>query len=130
MVKNVMYYLVIATLSGCAQINHWEPSLSYHTKDQQQEHLDRNECAALSGQTTPGMGQQMLKGAAVGGVVGGATGAISGAILGDPLVGAAAGGAIGAMGGSIYKGYQANEQYKKTYQACLRGRGYRISVIE
>jgi outer membrane lipoprotein SlyB len=52
-------------------------------------------------------------------------GAAIGAIAGSAVTGAA-GGAIFAIPAGLWKGYEANEDFKRSFKICMRQRGHTL----
>ena len=71
-------------------------------------------------------GREALKGGAAGGLLGAAAGAAIGAVTGSPGTGAAIGAAAGGIGGAAQQGISGDEQFKRAFISCMRGRGHNV----
>lgn len=119
--------LFIAILfSGCASYSNWQPVVDpANDKNAAKIPADQEQCKQLASQAGS-VGTETAKGAAVGGLLGAAAGAAIGAAVGSPGTGAAVGAASGGMGGGTYSGVSADEQYKRAFISCMRGRGHNV----
>lgn len=117
----------ILLLSGCATQTGWTPTVDpYGDPNAYRLNQDMAECQQLAHQASGGTARETAKGAAVGGLLGAATGAALGAISGDAGTGAAYGAAIGGIGGGAKQGFQAEDQFKRSYINCMRNRGHNV----
>ena len=125
-IKTCLLAVGLALLSGCATYSGWQPVADTHN-DPNAANLakDTEECKALAGEAGA-VGTETAKGAATGGLLGAAAGAAIGAVTGNPGSGAAIGAAAGGIGGGTYTGVSGDEQYKRAYINCMRGRGHNI----
>ena len=124
--NNLSTMLVLSALAtGCASMSGWHPIVDPRM-DQHPEtvHLDMGECKALADQASD-ITKEVGMGAAVGAVTGAAGGAAVGAIAGSAATGAA-GGAILAIPAGLWKGYEANEDFKRSFKTCMRQRGHTL----
>jgi len=118
--------LVLSALAtGCASMSGWrpvvDPRMDQHPETAQRDML---ECKALADQASD-ITKEVAMGAGVGAVTGAATGAAVGAIAGSAATGAA-GGAILAVPAGLWKGYEANEDFKRAFKNCMRQRGHTL----
>ena len=113
-------------LSGCATYSGWQP-VADTQNDPNAANLtkDTEECKALASEAGS-VGTETAKGAATGGLLGAAAGAAIGAVTGNPGSGAAIGAAAGGIGGGAYTGISGDDNYKRAYTNCMRGRGHNI----
>lgn len=113
-------------LSGCATYGGWQPVVDT-SRDPNAANVSRDteECRGLA-QQAGSTGTEAAKGVAVGGLLGAATGAAIGAAVGSPGTGAAIGAAAGGMGGGTYSGLSGDEQFKRAFINCMRGRGHNV----
>jgi outer membrane lipoprotein SlyB len=121
-------FLIIITilLSGCYSQGGWTPTVDpYNDPNAYRINQDIAECRELAGQASGGTAKETAIGAGVGAIIGAAGGAIAGALGGNPATGAAIGAAAGGFGGGAKQGLSAEEQYKRSYSSCMRGRGHR-----
>lgn len=116
----------LVVLSGCATYGGYQPTVD-SSRDRHPEYIsqDMAECKQLARQASS-IGTETLKGGAAGALIGGAAGAAIGAVVGNPAVGAALGGAAGGIGGATNTGVDADNQFKRAYINCMRGRGHAI----
>ncbi len=124
--NNVSTLLVLSVLAtGCASISGWRPIVDTRM-DKHPETVNRDtaECKALADQASD-ITKEIGMGAAVGAVTGAAGGAAVGAIAGSAATGAA-GGAILAIPAGLWKGYEANEDFKRAFKTCMRQRGHTL----
>lgn len=117
--------LLPALLTGCASMSGWHPVVD-NRMDQHPETAQRDmvECKALADQASD-ITKEVGMGAGVGAVTGAAGGAAVGAIAGSAATGAA-GGAILAIPAGLWKGYEANEDFKRAFKTCMRQRGHTV----
>ena len=118
--------LVLSALAtGCASMSGWHPIVD-HRMDQHPETVQRDmvECKTLAKQASD-ITKEIGMGAGVGAVTGAAGGAAVGAIAGSAATGAA-GGAILAIPAGLWKGYEANEDFKRAFKTCMRQRGHTL----
>lgn len=118
--------LAISTLaSGCASMSGWHPTIDPRM-DSHPETAQRDmvECKALADQASD-ITKEVAMGAGVGAVTGAAGGAAIGAVAGSAATGAA-GGAILAIPAGLWKGYEANENFKRAFKTCMRQRGHTL----
>ncbi|EIC30256.1 hypothetical protein Metal_2539 [Methylomicrobium album BG8] len=85
---------------------------------------DMGECKELAKQASD-ITKEVGMGAGVGAVTGAAGGAAVGAIAGSAATGAA-GGALLAIPAGLWKGYEANEDFKRAFKTCMRQRGHKL----
>ena len=118
--------VVILIANGCATYGGYQPTVDpYNDPHIGRLQQDGVECGNLAKQAGS-FGTDTLKGAGVGALVGAAGGAAMGAIWGNPATGAAAGAAIGGIGGGATQGMDADNNYKRAYNNCMRGRGHNV----
>ena len=118
--------LVLSALAtGCASMSGWHPIVDPRM-DQHPETVQRDmvECKDLAKQASD-ITKEVAMGAGVGAVTGAAGGAAVGAIAGSAATGAA-GGAILAIPAGLWKGYEANEDFKRSFKTCMRQRGHTL----
>nr|WP_081423418.1 glycine zipper family protein [Methylococcus capsulatus] len=127
MLKSVPILLMSAVaVSGCATYTGWKPTYdTYKDPNAARISLDEEECRMLA-KEAGSAGTEALKGGAVGGLVGAAAGAAIGAAVGSPGTGAAIGAATGGIGGATQQGVSGDEQYKRAFINCMRGRGHNV----
>ncbi|MDD2768244.1 MAG: glycine zipper family protein [Methylococcus sp.] len=127
MLKNISVLLAAAVaVSGCATYTGWTPTYdSYKDPNSARIPLDEQECQMMAKQAGS-TGTEALKGGVVGGLVGAAAGAAVGAAVGNPGTGAAIGAASGGIGGATYQGVSGDDQYKRAFINCMRGRGHNV----
>jgi hypothetical protein len=118
--------LVLSALAtGCASVSGWhpiiDPRLDKHPDTVQRDTL---ECKSLADQASD-ITKEVGMGAGVGAVTGAAGGAAVGAVAGSAATGAAAG-AILAIPAGLWEGYQANEDFKRSFKTCMRQRGHTL----
>lgn len=118
--------LALSTLaSGCASVSGWrpiiDPRLDQHPETAQRDML---ECKTLADQASD-ITKEVGLGAGVGAVTGAAGGAAVGAVAGSAATGAAAG-AILAIPAGLWEGYEANENFKRSFKTCMRQRGHTL----
>jgi hypothetical protein len=124
----VVGLIAVVTLiaNGCATYGGYQPTVDpYNDPNIGRLQQDEAECGNLAKQAGS-FGTDTLKGAGVGALVGAAGGAAMGAIWGNPATGAAAGAAIGGIGGGATQGMDADNNYKRAYNNCMRGRGHNV----
>jgi hypothetical protein len=119
--------IVIAILlSGCYSYGGWSPVVDpYNDPNPSRVQQDQLECQSLARQAGS-TGTEVAQGGAAGGLIGAATGAAIGAAVGDPGTGAAVGAAAGGIGGATMQGMGGEDQFKRTYINCMRGRGHNV----
>ncbi len=122
----ILMSALLLGLQGCASYSNWQPVAdTQNDKNAANLPKDTEECRSLASQAGS-VGTESAKGVAVGGLLGAATGAAVGAVVGNPGGGAAIGAATGGIGGGAYTGVNADDQYKRAYINCMRGRGHNI----
>ncbi len=113
-------------LSACYSQGGWTPTVDpYNDPNAYRINQDISECKQLAQQASNGVGKEVAIGAGTGALLGAATGAVVGAFGGNPASGAAIGAAAGGLGGGARQGFSAEEQFKRAYSSCMRGRGHR-----
>jgi len=114
-------------MSGCASQGNWSPTVDpYDDPNAANISRDKVECRQLAQNAGGGTAREVGKGALIGGAIGAAAGAALGAAVGSPGSGAAAGAAIGGFGGGAKQGFGSEENYKRAYINCMRGRGHNV----
>jgi len=127
MKKNSLLTLLVlsALATGCASMSGWrpivDPRMDQHPETAQRDML---ECKTLADRASD-ITKEIGMGAGVGAVTGAAGGAAVGAIAGSAATGAA-GGAILAIPAGVWKGYEANEDFKRSFKTCMRQRGHTL----
>ena len=112
--------------SGCATYGGYQPVVdAQNDPNAYRINQDMEECRALAGQAG-NTGTETMKGAGAGALIGAAGGAAMGAIVGNPATGAAIGATVGGIGGAANQGMDADNQFKRAYINCLRGRGHNV----
>ena len=112
--------------SGCATYGGYQPVVDpYNDPNIGRLEQDKAECGSLANQAGS-VGAETMKGVGVGALIGAAGGAAMGAIYGNPATGAATGAAIGGIGGGANQGIDADNQYKRAFNNCMRGRGHNV----
>jgi len=112
---------------GCATKGGYKPTIdSYNDPNAGRIAQDLAECKQLAEQAAGDTAKETGKGALVGGLLGAAAGAAIGAATGNAGTGAAVGAAAGGIGGGAKEGFGAEEQFKRSYQKCMRGRGHTV----
>lgn len=126
MKRKFEFVLVSALFTGCASYSNWQP-VADPANDRNAANLgvDTEQCRQLASQAGS-VGTETAKGVAAGGLLGAAAGAAIGAVAGDPGAGAAIGAAAGGIGGGAATGISADDQYKRAFINCMRGRGHNI----
>ncbi len=148
--------LISSGLVGCASQTGWKPTVdtnnnqsfsnnqnSQNTLNNQsfgnnqsygnnqgsnQLNQDMKECEALASEASGGTATETAIGAGVGGLLGAAGGAGIGALVGGKAgIGAAIGAGAGALAGGAKQGLQAEDQYKRAFNSCLRQRGHKVA---
>ena len=115
--------MLSALATGCASMSGWHPIVDPRIdKHPETVQSDTVECKALADQASDIM-KEVGMGAGVGAVTGAAGGAAVGAIAGSAATGAA-GGAILAIPVGLWKGYGANEDFKRAFKTCMRQRDH------
>lgn len=124
--NNLSTMLVLSALAtGCASMSGWHPIVDPRMdKHPETVQGDTVECKVLADQASDIM-KEVGMGAGVGAVTGAAGGAAVGAIAGSAATGAA-GGAILAIPAGLWKGYEANEDFKRSFKTCMRQRGHTL----
>ena len=118
--------LILGLLSGCASYSGWQPVVDPgNDRNAANIGVDTEACRQLASQAGS-TGTETAKGVAVGGLLGAAAGAAIGAVAGNPGGGAAIGAAAGGLGGGATTGISADDQYKRAYINCMRGRGHNV----
>ncbi len=116
----------VIVAGGCATYGGYQPVVDpYNDPNIGRLEQDKSECASLANQAGS-FGSETMKGAGVGALIGAAGGAAMGAIYGNPATGAATGAAIGGIGGGATQGMDADNQYKRAFNNCMRGRGHNV----
>lgn len=126
MMHKLQLVLMVVLVSGCASYSNWQP-VADPANDRNAANLgvDTEQCRQLASQAGS-VGTETAKGVAAGGLLGAAAGAAIGAVAGNPGAGAAIGAAAGGIGGGTGTGISADDQYKRAYINCMRGRGHNI----
>ena len=119
---NLSIMLVLSALAtGCASMSGWhpivDPRMDKHSETVQRDMVERKQLAKQASDIT--------KEVALGAGVGAVTGAAGGAIAGSAATGAA-GGAILAIPAGLWKGYEANEDFKRVFKTCMRQRDHTL----
>lgn len=118
--------ITTALLSGCYSQGGWTPTVDpYNDPNAYRINQDIAECKQLASQASGGTAKETAIGAGTGALLGAAGGAVVGAITGNPGTGAAIGAAAGGFGGGAKQGFSSEEQFKRAYSSCMRGRGHR-----
>ncbi len=119
--------MVALWISGCASYGGWEPTVDA-SRDMNRDTLARDlaECKELASKASGGTATEAAKGTGAGAVIGAAAGAVIGAVSGSAGSGAALGAAIGGAGGGVHEGVSAEQQYKRSYIKCMKGRGHPV----
>jgi outer membrane lipoprotein SlyB len=113
-------------VSGCYSYGGWTPTVdAYNDPNAYRINQDMAECKQLASNASGGAAKETAIGAGVGGLVGAAGGAVVGAFTGNPAAGAAIGAAAGGFGGAAKQGFSSEDQYRRAYSSCMRGRGHR-----
>lgn len=116
----------VLLLSGCYSYGGWQPTVdTYKDPNVQRLEQDKVECQGLARQAGS-TGTEAAQGGVAGGVIGAAAGAAIGAAVGNPGTGAAIGAASGGIGGATMQGVGGEEQFKRAYINCMRGRGHNV----
>lgn len=130
LMKKITLSIVIlgsALLTGCYSHGGWTPTIDpANDPNAYRINQDMAECQQLAKQASGGTVKETAIGAGVGGLVGAAGGAVVGAFTGNPGAGAAIGAAAGGFGGAAKQGFSAEDQFKRAYSNCMRGRGHRV----
>jgi hypothetical protein len=118
--------LPIFFLSGCATYGRYEPTVDV-AADRNPQFLqqDTADCRELA-KNASSTGKNTAMGVGAGALLGGAAGAAIGAVVGNPATGAALGAAAGGIGGGANAGMDADNQFKRAYINCMRGRGHNV----
>lgn len=113
--------------TGCASKGGYQPTVdTYGDPNPERIPQDTAECRQLAERASGDTAEEAGKGALVGGLIGAAAGAAIGAAVGAPGTGAAVGAAAGGLGGATKEGLSAEEQFKRSYQNCMRNRGHNV----
>jgi len=118
--------LVLSVLAtGCASMSGWHPIIDPRL-DQHPETVQRDmvECKSLAEQASD-ITKEVAMGAGVAAVTGAAGGAAMGAAAGSAATGAAVGSVL-AIPAGLWEGYQANEEFKRSFKTCMRQRGHSV----
>jgi hypothetical protein len=111
---------------GCATYGGYQPVVDpANDPNAYRINQDTEECRALA-RDAGAAGTETLKGAGAGALIGAAGGAALGAITGNPATGAAIGATVGGIGGAANQGVDADNQFKRAYINCMRGRGHNV----
>jgi len=122
------FLIVLSTLNvgGCATYTGWEPVVDPATdRNPAMIQQDTAECKMLARQAGS-TATEAMKGGVAGALIGGAGGAALGALTGNAGRGAAIGAAAGGIGGAAQQGASGDEQYKRAFINCMRGRGHNV----
>lgn len=124
--KKFTVLFLMGLFSGCASYSNWQP-VADPANDRNAANIGRDtqECRQLASQAGA-VGTETAKGVATGGLLGAAAGAAIGAVAGNPGAGAAIGAAAGGIGGGTSTGVDADNEFKRAYINCMRGRGHNI----
>ncbi len=116
-------FSILAT--GCASMSGWHPIIDPRM-DQHPETVQRDmvECKSLAEQASD-ITKEVAMGAGVAAVTGAAGGAAMGAAAGSAATGAAVGSVL-AIPAGLWEGYQANEEFKRSFKTCMRQRGHSV----
>lgn len=126
MFKRIVSLAAGIALAGCYSYGGWQPVVdTYNDPNAQRIEQDKVECQNLARQAGA-TGTEAAQGGVVGGLIGAAAGAAVGAAVGNPGTGAAIGAATGGIGGAANQGVGAEEQFKRAYINCMRGRGHNV----
>lgn len=106
------------------QQNYQQPYYQPQSYQQNNYPLDEQECQRLA-ENSSNFGSQTVQGGLVGALGGAAGGAALGAIIDDPAKGAMIGSVLG-IAGAGYGAYNADQQYKSSFNKCMRNRGYNV----
>jgi len=128
MSKTIAGLIVGALLfSGCATRGGYEPTVDpYGDPRADRIGQDLYECRSLAYQSSGDTASNTARGTVIGGLIGAAAGAAIGAAAGDAGTGAAVGAAAGGFSGGAKEGFNTEEQFKRAYQNCMRGRGHNV----
>jgi outer membrane lipoprotein SlyB len=126
MYKLLVSIAVSGLLAGCYSYGGWQPVVdTYNDPNAQRIEQDKVECQNLAKQAGS-TGTEAAQGGIAGGLIGAAAGAAIGAAVGNPGTGAAIGAASGGIGGAATQGVSGEEQFKRAYINCMRGRGHNV----
>lgn len=118
--------IIFVGLIGCNTYGGYHPTVDpKYDRNAQYIQQDMIECKELASQAGS-FGTETAKGLGVGALIGGAGGAVAGAFLGNPGMGAAVGASAGAFGGAATQGYEADHNYKRAFNTCMRNRGHTV----
>ncbi len=129
MLKRIIVVFAVAGLlfTGCASKGGYTPTVDpYGDPNAGRISQDTAECRTLAERASGGTAEKAGKGALVGGLLGAAAGAAIGAAVGSPGTGAAVGAAAGGLGGGAKEGLGAEDDFKRSYQNCMRNRGHNV----
>lgn len=119
-------FATVVLATGCATYGGYQPVVDpANDPNAYRINQDMQECQALANQAGSAT-TETLKGAGAGALIGAAGGAALGAITGNPATGAAIGATVGGIGGAANQGVDADNQYKRAYINCMRGRGHNV----
>jgi uncharacterized membrane protein len=125
-IKIIILVSLISSLCGCASYGNYQPVVDIgNNQNNVNLQKDMMECRQLAEQTS-NTGTEALKSGVGGAAIGAGVGALSGLIFNNPGMGAAGGAIIGATGASIYSGVSSEDQFKRSYINCMRGRGHNV----
>jgi outer membrane lipoprotein SlyB len=115
-------------LAGCAEYGGYRPAVdTYNDPNAANVSRDQADCREVARQASGGTAAQAATGGVVGGLLGGAAGAAIGAASGNRAgTGAAIGAAAAGLGGGVYKGIEADQNFKDAYRTCMRNRGHTV----
>ncbi len=123
----ILIALALVTFSGCASQTGWQPTVDpYNDPRAAYINQDLMECKMLAERVSGYSPGEAAKGALIGGAIGAASGAAIGAATGSAGTGAAIGAAAGGIGGGVYKGFSAEQAYKRAYINCMKKRGHNV----
>lgn len=125
--KHLIYIAVpMLLLAGCAEQRGWSPTVDpYGDPNAYRLNQDMAECQQLASHASGGTAKESAIGVAGGGLLGAASGAAIGALAGNPAAGAMIGATAGGLGGGATQGFNAEANYKRAYNTCIRNRGHR-----
>jgi outer membrane lipoprotein SlyB len=117
----------VLVLSGCESTSQWSPTVdTYGNSRAQYLSQDMEECRALARNASGDTTEETVRGAGFGAMAGAAGGAIIGAMVGRPGRGAVLGAAAGGVGGGAFSNTQTEQQFKRAFSDCMRGRGHNV----
>lgn len=125
--KTLLIFIVpMMLLTACAEQRGWTPTVDpYGDPNAYRLNQDMAECQQLASHASGGTAKETAIGVAGGGLLGAAGGAAIGALAGNPAAGAMIGATAGGLTGGATQGYDANANYKRAYNTCIRNRGHR-----